>query len=106
MRMADLLFLHIEIQGAPYILINYYGPNSESAQVKVLERIASHLFDMEIDDSVHLVLGGDWNLIFDKTLDFMSGSPSLKYNSLKRLQSIMIDFNLVDIWRVRNPSFR
>ena len=36
----------------------------------------------------------------------MGGSPSLKYNSLKRLQSIMIDFNLVDIWRVRNPSFR
>ena len=61
---------------------------------------------MEIDDSVHFVLGGDWNLIFDKALDFMGESPSLKYSSLKRLQSIMIDFNLVDIWRVRNPSFR
>ena len=59
---------------------------------------------MEIDDSVHSVLGRDWNLIFDKTLDFMGGSSSLKYSSLKRLQSIMIDFNLVDIWRVRNPS--
>ena len=100
------IILHIEIQVTPYILINYYGPNSESAQVKVLERIASYLYDMEIDDSVHFVLGGDWNLIFDKTLDFMGGSPSLKYSSLKRLQSIMIDFNLVDIWRVRNPSFR
>ena len=61
---------------------------------------------MEIDDSVQLVLGGDWNPIFDKTLDFLGGSPSLKYSSLKRLQSIMIDFNLVDVWRVRNPSFR
>ena len=64
------IILHIEIQGTPYILINYYGPNSESAQVKVLERIASHLYDMEIDDSVHFVLGGDWNLIFDTSLDF------------------------------------
>ena len=35
---------------------------------------------MEIDDSVHFVLGGDWNLIFDKALDFMGGSPSLKYS--------------------------
>ena len=95
----------IILQGTPYILINYYGPNSKSAQFNVLERIASHLYDMEIDDSVHLVNGGDWDLIFDKTLDFMGGSPSLKYSSLKRLQSIMIDFNLVDIWRVRNPSF-
>ena len=100
------IILHIEIQGTPYILINYYGPNSESAQVKVLERIASYLYDMEIDDSVHFVLGGDWDLIFDKTLDFMVESPSLKYSSLKRLQSITIDFNLLDIWRVRNPSFR
>ena len=33
----------------------------------------------------------------------MGGSPSLKYSSLKKLQSIMI---VVDIWRVRNPSFR
>ena len=54
-------------------------------------------YDMEIDDSVHLILGGDWNLMFDKTLDFMSGSPSLKYSSLKRLQSITLYFNLVDI---------
>ena len=31
------IILHKEIQGTSYILINYYGPNSESAQVKVLE---------------------------------------------------------------------
>ena len=79
-------------------------------QAKDLEQIASHLYNMKIDDSVQLVLGGDWNLIFDKTLDFMDGSLSLKYSSLKRLQlqSTMIDYNQVDtcIWRVRNPSFR
>ena len=79
---------------------------AKSGQVKVIERISCHLYDMEIDYSVHLVLGGDWNVIFDKTLDFMGGSSSLKYSSLKRLQSIMIHFNLVDIWRVRNPRFR
>ena len=41
------IILHIEIEGTPYILINYHGPNSESAQVKAPERIASHLYDME-----------------------------------------------------------
>ena len=65
------IIFHKEILGTPCILVNHYGPNNESTQDKVLERIASHLFDMEIDDSVHLVLGGDWNLIFDKTLNFM-----------------------------------
>ena len=30
------LILHIEIQGSPYILLTYHGPNDESNQVKVL----------------------------------------------------------------------
>ena len=36
----------------------------------------------------------------------MGGSPSLKFKSLQKLQSIMIDYNLVDIWRTRNPNLR
>ena len=34
------------------------------------------------------------------------GSSSLKCNALKELKSIMIDYNLVDIWRARNPNLR
>ena len=66
------IILHIEIQGIPYIILNYYGPN----------------------------------LIFNKSLDPMGGSPSLKFKSLQKLQSIIIDHNLVDIWRTRNPNLR
>ena len=36
----------------------------------------------------------------------MGGSPSLKFKSLQKLQSTMIDYNLVDIWRTRNPNLR
>ena len=34
------------------------------------------------------------------------GSASLKCNALKKLKSIMIDHNLVDISRARNPNLR
>ena len=34
----------------------------------------------------------------------MGGSRSLKYNSLKELQTIISEYNLVDIWRARNPN--
>ena len=43
---------------------------------------------------------------FDKSLDAMGGSRSLKYNSLKELQTIISDYNLIDIWRARNPNLR
>ena len=37
------IILHIEIQGTPYILFNYYGPNDETDQVKLLKQLAIHL---------------------------------------------------------------
>ena len=98
--------MHIEIQENPYILINYYGPNSEPSQVKTIKQIACRLKDLEIEDDVQYILAGYWNLIFDKCFDAMGGSASLKCNALKELKSIMTDHNLVDIWRDRNPNLR
>ena len=89
------IILHIEIQG-----------NSELSQVKTIRQIASRLKNLEIENNVQYILVGDWNLIFDKSLDAMEGSPSLKCNALKELKPIMIDYNLVDIWRARNPNLR
>ena len=37
------IILRMEIQGNPYMLLNYYGPSNESNQVKVLRRISSKL---------------------------------------------------------------
>ena len=45
-------------------------------------------------------------MIFNKFLDAMGGTPSLKFNSLKQLQSLMVDYDLSDIWRAQNPTFR
>ena len=36
----------------------------------------------------------------------MRGTPSLKFNYLKQRQSLMVDYDLSDIWRARNPTFR
>ena len=55
----------------PYILINYYGPNGETDQVKVLKQLAIHLRNISADQNITCILGGGWNLIFDKSLDSM-----------------------------------
>ena len=34
----------------------------------------------------------------------MGGSPSLKKESVKLIKNVMNDFNLVDVWRLRNPT--
>ena len=85
-------------------MINYYGPNGETDWVNVLKQLAIHLRNINADRNITCILGGDGNLIFDESLDAMGGSRSLKYNSLKELQTIISDYNLIDIWRVRNPN--
>ena len=44
-------------------------------------------------------------MMLDKFLNTMGGTPSLRFNSLKQIQSLMIDYDLSDIWRARNPTF-
>ena len=83
---------------------NYYGPNDESSQLNVLQLLAEKLKTVNVEDNCQFILAGDWNLIFDKSLDYMGGSPSLKFKCSQKLQSIMIDYDLVGIWRTRNPN--
>ena len=48
------IILHTEIQGSPYILLNYYGPNDESNQVKVLRQIFSKLQSINFDGNAQI----------------------------------------------------
>ena len=61
---------------------------------------------MSITENTQFISTGDWNLIFDRSPDALGGSPTLKYNSIKKTQLLMIDYELLDIWRVRNPTLR
>ena len=88
---ARFIILHIEIQGSPYGFINYYAPNIELNQVKNLQQIKSDLRNMNIHENTPFILTGDWNLIFDRSLDALGGFPTLKFNSLEEIQSPMID---------------
>ena len=100
------IILHIEIQESPYVLINYYAPNIELNQVRKLQQIKNNLQKMSIIENTQFILTGDWNFIFDRSLDALGGSPTLKFNSLKEIQSLIIDYELLDIWRARNPTLR
>ena len=91
------IILHIEIQGSPYIILSYYGPNDESSQLNVLQLLAEKLKTVNVEDNCQFILAGDWNLIFGESLDSMGGSSSLEFKSLEKSQSIMIDYNLVDV---------
>ena len=50
-----------------------------------------------------MIFAGDINLIFDKNLESERGNPLLKKYSLSEIIKLNENFDLCDIWRVRNP---
>ena len=50
-----------------------------------------------------IILGGDFNVTLDPDLDCSGGNPTKK-DSVKHVQDVCLNFDLVDIWRVRNPE--
>ena len=74
------IVLNLLIDGSPVILVNYYVPNYETDQVKLLNDL-NHLFDrLEITADRRFLWGGEFNTIFDISLDADGGSPQLYIN--------------------------
>ena len=93
------IIANMEIQGNPDVLVNCYSPNTETGQIKTFQ-------DLDADPECNYIFGGDWNLIFDTTMDSMGVSLKLKEKSIFHLRSIMSDYELIDIYRLRNPGLR
>ena len=92
------------MQENPYMLINYYVPNLETQQVSVLDELTKVLSILELKENTNLILGGDFNLILNLKLDADGRYPTLKSNSMKSLNILTMENDLVDIWRIRNPE--
>ena len=101
---GNYLIIHSLIQDMPMVLVNYYAPNAENEQVKVLIQIKNIPDNSEISQDTSVILGGDFNLFFEKSLDTDGGNPSVKTKSLSKLQEIMTENDLCDIFRIRNPQ--
>ena len=96
----------MEKHDLPYVLVNYHALNDEQGQLCTLNEVSDKLKTLTVDVDTKLIWREDWNCILDTSLDAMGGSPSLKMELVKLIQNLMNDFNLVDVWRLRNPTFK
>ena len=101
-----ILILDVKIQGKPYLIINLYGDNDQAGQVVTLAKLESLLESFDIKTERKIILGGDFNVIFDKRLDADRGSPCLKVGTIQKLMDILSEYDLCDIFRVHNSELR
>ena len=53
-----------------------------------------------------LIIGGDFNVHLDAEMDNENCGRVEKKDSVKNISDIKLAYDLVDVWRVRNPDKR
>ena len=88
-----------------FLLVNIYNANREKEQFSVLNELTIILSNFENinNHNVIFMLAGEFNIIFDSSLDPNGGTSALKSWSINKLIEFNETIDLCDIWRMRNP---
>ena len=98
------ILLEAIIQDSPFLLLNIYAPNKCSEQCDFFKTISEQLNSTFTLSDFSVIIGGDFNVIFDQKLDGSGGLKKTK-DSVKVLEDICLEHDLLlDIWRVRHPK--
>ena len=68
-----------------FVLINIYNANTESEQLETLSDLVSIIDKVKDIQSKNIVLGGDFNVLFNISLKSLGGNPCLKNKSIAKL---------------------
>ena len=97
------ILINATVQGSDYLFANIYAPNKVQEQCEFFSCLDKLVETFNISVEQKIVIGGDYNVILDPDWD-CSGGNSAKKDSVKYIQDICLNFDLVDIWRVRSPE--
>ena len=99
------IILEANVQGHHFLFVNLYVPNKTNEQSTFFEEIRNELDNICLTENCDIVIGGDFNVIFDPHLDENGGNPKRK-ESAKHIEDLCVINDLTDIWRVRNPDLK
>ncbi|KAL9975265.1 hypothetical protein ACROYT_G012410 [Oculina patagonica] len=93
------------IQESRFLLLNIYSPNKTSEQCTFFANILSILDGTDFHSQTQVIIGGDFNVHLDAEMDNEGGRVEKK-DSVKNISDKKLEYDLVDIWRIRNPDKR
>ena len=99
-----ILILEVEIDGIDFLLVNFYNANTETEQLKIIQNLSTLLKQFERYHNKNVIFAGDINLFFNRKLESSGGNPIVKIRSISKIFNLLEDFDLCNIWRIRNPK--
>ena len=97
------ILMDATVQGSDFLFVNIYAPNKVQDQCEFFNALNTLIEKFHDSAEQKIVLGGDFNITLDPDWDCSGGNPTKK-DSVKHIQDICLNFDLVDVWRVRNPE--
>ena len=86
--------VHISTMKMDVLLVNIYGPNRDDPNFYILQNLTN------------LILAADWNLVLDPTIDYCNYKRTNNVKAQEKVEEIIADHCLVDIWRELNPQLQ
>ena len=99
------IILEANVQDHPFLFVNLYAPNKTNEQCTFFEEVCEELDNFCLAEDCNIIMGGDFNVIFDTDLDGNDGNPKRK-ESGKCIDNICLANDLGDIWWIRNPNVK
>ena len=96
------IVMEAEVQESLYLFVNIYAPNKTQDQCRFFDKLNNNIEDCVANKELKIILGGDFSVT--PTLTVLVAAHLQK--TIKNVQNLCFDFDLVDIWRIRDPARR
>ena len=98
---GNYIFATVRMMDKEFVIVSLYGPNRDNPEfyAELEERISEVRFE-------NLIIGGDWNLVLDFTLDYYNYKHFNNAKAQEQVENLMINLDLLDIWREIHPEMR
>ena len=95
--------MYCEVQGNKYVFVNIYAPNTEKLRLLFLSEVEQCMASLNISADTSIIMGDDFNSHFTDA-DADGGRCIIKQRTVNKLESIMCEYDMCDIWRIRNVN--
>ena len=93
-------YLIVDVKYCDCVLtvVGVYGPNNDNPAF--FREMFNDLYNFQGDS---IIMAGDFNFVFNLDLDKVGGLRQTNFKAREECLSLMSAYNLVDIWREKNP---
>ena len=98
---SPVVVTEASIDDATFVFINICNPNTETEQLLKLPRLGRLLENRQFVNK-NVLMGADFNFQFDSNFQSKGGKPILKNEDVAKITELIVNFNICEIWRIRN----